>query len=442
MISPRGARRCFLHLFIAFGTLGAIGGTPARAWAEVVPPKIDLPATLTLDDALRMFRARGFDLLIADAAVMSAEAEERIAHAVPNPIGSVGYARALNVGPQDQPNQWAVGLSDNAAIEDSLSGKRGLRGDVAKAALAASKMNRADAQRVLEFQIKQQYGQVALAAAAFDFAKEVQAANQQTLDLNKRRYSAGAINEGDLARVETAKLESDQAVDTTAQNLRLARVNLALLLGVRGRVPEFDVDRTVLKYRVPAALQAPSPDSLMKTAFEQRPDLRAYGHQRERAEAAIALAKRQRFPDLALSVQYTAQSAIQPQTMTFGIQGQLPIFYQQQGEIRRAEADYDAQSLQQAKTTAQVVSEVEAGFAAFSTSRRLVERMEGSLLERARTARDITKRQFEGGTASLIDFLDAQRTYIAANLEYLQDLTNYWTAVYQLETAVGMELRK
>jgi outer membrane protein TolC len=41
-----------------------------------------------------------------------------------------------------------------------------------------------------------------------------------------------------------------------------------------------------------------------------------------------------------------------------------------------------------------------------------------------------------------MDYLDAQRTFIAANLEYIQDLTAYWTAVAQLEAAVGMEFRK
>jgi cobalt-zinc-cadmium efflux system outer membrane protein len=40
-----------------------------------------------------------------------------------------------------------------------------------------------------------------------------------------------------------------------------------------------------------------------------------------------------------------------------------------------------------------------------------------------------------------MDYLDAQRTYIATNVEYLQDLTNYWTAVFQVEQAVGTELR-
>jgi outer membrane protein TolC len=41
-----------------------------------------------------------------------------------------------------------------------------------------------------------------------------------------------------------------------------------------------------------------------------------------------------------------------------------------------------------------------------------------------------------------MDLLDAQRTYIATNVEYIGDLTGYWTAVSQLEEAVGMELRQ
>jgi cobalt-zinc-cadmium efflux system outer membrane protein len=307
-------------------------------------------------------------------------------------------------------------------------------------------MNRADAQRNLEFQVKSAYVQVVLALDGLDFQMEVAKSNQATLDLNQRRYDKGAINEGELARVRTAKLESDQAVDTARQTIRQARVALAFLLGVRGSVPDFDVDRDVLKYRVPGPLGTTSPDTLLHTAFDKRPDLRALGYQRESAEAQIKLAKRLVFPDIALSVNYaqtgTGSQSIQPPTLTFGVTAPIPILYQQQGEIRQAEANYNTQSLTQAQTTAQVVSDVEAAYAAFAGSKILVERMEGAELNSAKLARDITQRQFAGGTATLMDFLDAQRTYIATNLEYLQDLTSYWTAVFQLEQAVGADLRQ
>ena len=419
----------------------------------MVPPPVEIPQTLTLDGALSIFRARGFDLLIAEANVRSAEGDVKIAGAVPNLQANVGYGRALNYDPSQctDPGRVLGEPVHGRPVGQFRDRERPLRqappsrGRRSCGARSGSKLGRVDAQRTLEFQIKSAYVQVALAQQALNFAKDVLESNTKTLDLNKRRYAAGAINEGDLARVETAKLEADQAVDQAMLGLRQSRVALAFLLGVRGRVPDFGVEDDVLKYRVPGTLQASTPEALMKQAFETRPDLRALGYQKMRAASSIDLAKRQVFPDIALSAQYTqtgsGQSAIQPPTLSFGLTGNLPIFYQQQGEVRKAEADFDTQALTEAKMTAQVVNDVETAYAQFGSSRKLVERMEGSLLERARTARDITKRQFEGGTATLIDFLDAQRTYIATNLEYLQDLTGYWTAVYALEQAVGTELR-
>jgi cobalt-zinc-cadmium efflux system outer membrane protein len=424
--------------------------------ADVVPPPVEIPAKITLDDALTTFRAHGFGLLIADAAVMNAEGVYQAAGYIPNPSLNASYGRVFNynsdttcnngIGPcGNSPNAYGIGISDNAAIEDSIAGKRHLRKDVQRAALAAAKMNRVDAQRNLEFQVKSAYMQIVLALDSLDFQVEVAKSNKDTLDLNQKRYDKGAINEGDLARVRTAKLESDQAVDSARQAVRQARIALAFLLGVRGHVPEFDIDRDALKYRIPASLTSSSPDTLLKTAIDKRPDLRALGYQRESAEAQIHLAKRLVFPDIAFSVNYnqtgTGSQSIQPPTLTFGLSAPIPILYQQQGEVRQAEANYNTQALSQAQATAQVVSDVETAYAAFAASKVLVERMEGAELSSARTARDITERQFKGGTATLMDFLDAQRTYIATNLEYLQDLTSYWTAVFQLEPAIGGRLR-
>ncbi len=435
--------------------LAALACPAASRADDIVPAPMELPAKLSFDDALTLFKTRGFQLLIADAAVMNAEGVAQAASAVPNLGVNASYGRLFdyNAGTVCPPgvsgcsaNSYGIGLTDNAAIEDSLSGKRGLRKDVARAALAAAKMNRQDAERNLTFQVKSAYVQVVQALDTLDFQLEAQKSNVATLELNQHRYDKGAINEGDLARVRTAKFEADQQVDTAKQALRQARVALAFLLGIRGSVPDFEVDREILKYRVPSALATTSPDTLLHTAIEKRPDLRALGYQRESAEAQVKLAKRLVFPDISLSVNYqqtgTSQYAVQPPTLTFGVSAPIPILYQQQGEIRQAQANYNTQTLTQAQTTSQVVTDVENAYAAFAGSKVLVERMEGAELASAKSARDITERQFRGGTATLMDFLDAQRTYIATHIEYLQDLTNYWTAVYQLEQAVGTELRQ
>jgi cobalt-zinc-cadmium efflux system outer membrane protein len=330
-----------------------------------------------------------------------------------------------------------------------VSGKRGLRLKVARAALEAAHQGRADAQRTLEFQVKQQYIQAVLARDVLDFSLEVQKSTTKTFELGQLRYEKGAISEADEAKIEAAKLEADQTVATARQGLEVAKLGLAFLLGVRGAIPEFAVEQDLPKYQVSPLLGGASRESLLREAIEHRPDLRGQLFQRDRAQASVTLARRLRIPDIALDLGYQqmglggigTNAPITPPTLSIGVSAPLPLFYQQQGEIKKAEADFRTQDTLRAKVEAQILSDVATAFANFTASKELVERMEGRLLDRVTRARNLVELQYQKGAASLLEFLDAQRQWIAVNQEYLQDLASYWTAVYQLEAAVGRDLR-
>ena len=455
-------------MFVVFLSLVAL--LVSRRGAAEVPAPPELPKLLTLDEALRMFRTRGLDLLIADAAMRNAEGAVKIAGAVPNPQLSVSVGNAITYSDTEASRQncllngsacspwvFGVGVTDNSALEDTLSGKRDLRMKVARNALAAAKLNRVDAERTIAFQVKSTYAQVVQSSLAYDFAKEVQQTNVTTLKKFQDKFATGAINEGDLQRVEVQKLESDQALDTALLNLRQARVALALLLGVRGVVPDFDVDASTLAYRVPGPLRDATEGGLLHTAYDHRPDLHAFGYQMLSSRAQIELVKRQRFPDITLGIMYqwggfggfSTNGPPGPQTLTFTFAMPLPVFYQLSGELKQAQAAYDTNSLNHVKATAQVTSDVSSAMAGFVVAKRLVERMEGprrpdgGLLASAKGAFEVLARQYDRGATgvSLTDYLDALRTYIATKLEYFGDLATYWTAVYQLEQAVGADLR-
>ena len=455
-------RRGFQICFVA-----ALAAQTARAQAEV-PPSAQLPPVLSLDEALRIFHRQGLDLLIADAATQNAEGAVQIAGAVANPnvAFSAGFAPgwSKNKSSHDDCNAsgadcvpwgFSFNINDQNALEDLWSGKRGLRLKVARNALAAAKMSRADAERTLALAVKTAYVQVAQALLAWEFAEEVAASNGKTLTKFQARYDKGAINEGDLQRIETQKLESDQALDSAFAQLRSARVTLAFLLGVRGRVPEFEIDRKVLDFSVPAALRDASEPELLRAAFDHRPDLIALGYSRASAGAQLDLVRRQRFPDVAFGINYqwggsagwSVNGSVYAPFLMFQVSSNLPVFYQLQGEQRQAEAQLSTNRLQQAKATAQVASDVAGGWAGFVAARKLVERMEGprrpggGLLQSAKGAFDITAYQYDKGAVSLTDYLDALRTYVATKAEYFNDLSSYWTAVFQLEAAVATELR-
>lgn len=470
---PRPRLLSTLVVFLSFSAIAtaAPGERAARAAGgagDVVPAPTELPSVLALPEALKIFRARGLDLLIAEANARAAEGAVKSAGAVPNPVVSASVGNAFTYSTSDfsqancrangaecSPWIYNVGISDSAAIEDAVSGKRDLRLKVARNALAAAKLARVDAERTIAYQVKAAYVQMAQTSLAYKFAKDIAATNTTTLTKFRERYRSGAINEGDLQRIEVQKLQADQAVDAAQYNLRAARVALGFLIGVRGEVPDFDVDSKVLDYQLPPALRDATDVGLLRAAFDHRPDLIAVGYQRAQAEAQLELVKRQRFPDLTLSVNYawggfggvSTNGPLQSPTLTFGVSAPLPVFYQLQGEKRQAEAQRDVNALGQAKVTSEVVSEVETGYAGLVAARRLVERMEGprrdggGLLESSKGAFEIVALQYEKGAASLTDYLDALRQYITTKNDYFAALASYWTAVYQLEAAVAMDLR-
>ena len=117
----------------------------------------------------------------------------------------------------------------------------------------------------------------------------------------------------------------------------------------------------------------------------------------------------------------------------------MPIFYQRQGEIARAEAERGGLGWQKDKAETLVSSDVQTSYALFVSAQKIADRARGALLERAQRARDITEIQFRAGSLPLIDYLDAQRAFVQTNGAYLAALVNYWTAVFQLEAAVGVE---
>ncbi len=438
--------------------IGSLLITISGAALAAVPASPDLGPELQLDRALMLLDAHGLDLLIAEATVASAQGDVEAAGAIPNPSLSATYGRSFTYGHctdsagaptpcQLLPEpQLGVGLSDQGAILDGLSGKRGLRISTARAALAAARFSRDDARRTLRGQVKQAFLQMVLAQEALRFSRDVAAAAARSDDLTRARYDAGAISEADLARVDVMRLEAEQSVDQAEQGLRDARAALAFLLGVRGPVPDFvAAGPELLHAQSPTSLATATADELLTRARAHRPDLQAAEHQQERAHSGLALAERQRFPDVSLSINYaqqgTTNSAISPPTVTAGISFPLPLFYRQQGEIAKARADVDTQDAAIAKTEAQLTSDVETAWADYQVAGRLVQRMETGLIDRARRARDLVNVQYQKGAASLLDDLDAQRTYIATTLEHLQDLSLYWGAVFRLEQAVGEDLR-
>jgi len=420
-------------------------GLPS-ALAREPDGEFDVPAQLHLPDALRLFREHGLDLILAEAAVEGARGDTLLASAAPNPSfsGGVGRSFACSGLPGCSDLAWNFGISDGAAVFDSVSGKRSLRTNTANLALEVARKGEADARRTLESMVRQSYLQTVAARQALATQKEAQETLGRVADLNRARYQHGQISEVDVLKVETEKLTADQQVERSEQDLTTAKAQLAFMLGARGHVPMFDVEPELPGYLVPSVLQGATVNSLLDLAHKQRPDLAGAKINRDRAEASVRSSQRLRFPEIEMSAGVSGQgtylNAINPPTFSFGLSLTPPIFNRFEGEIVKAKADLTAQKAQLAKTEAQVLNDVQTAFTQFKSAKSRVERAERELLEHAKHTRDLVQLQYQKGAASLLEYLDAQRILISTKLDYELDLSDYWQAVVLIGQAVGVEL--
>ena len=395
---------------------------------------------LTLPDALALAERQGYDFLLADAAVHGAEGDLTAARRLTNPLFSGDFVHSTGVPQGDttiSARGYSLSLADQGSLEGIVSGKRRLRVREAEAALLAARSNRDDALRLLRFQVAQAFYGVLAAQASESADREVAGTFAQTLDLIGVRYRYGAVSEVDLDRVETAKLEAEQALTAAGAAVAQSKASLAFLLG--GIPPDFEVSGS-LEGDLPSWLFS-EPKDLFAEALAHRADVGAARAGLERADAALALARRQRIPDLNLSASYAREgpdaAPVTPPSVTFGGSLELPLFNQRQGEIARAESDRASAKIALDRVSAQAAQEIQAARAALLAAREEVGRMNDRLLERARRARDLVRFQYRAGAISLIDLLDAERTALAVELEFQQDLYALRTSAAQLATAVG-----
>jgi cobalt-zinc-cadmium efflux system outer membrane protein len=115
----------------------------------------------------------------------------------------------------------------------------------------------------------------------------------------------------------------------------------------------------------------------------------------------------------------------------------MPIFDRNQGEIARSGFAV-TQAQEQAKyTNGQVLTDVRDAYENVRANDQIVTLYRSGYLDQAQQSRDISDYAYRHGAASLLDFLDAERSYRATQFGYRQALASYLIAVEQLRQAVG-----
>jgi len=302
--------------------------------------------------------------------------------------------------------------------------------EAAKDQTAVTRSQVADSERSLAFQVAAQFTSVQLAESALDLAQQSLKSFQDTVDISKERYRAGDISEDDYLKIKLQLLQ----FQTDASQARLARVqalaNLRQLLGYESVPADYDVAGAFDYQPVSAHLE-----DLQAKALATRPDLRAAQQGVTAANSQYALAKANGKRDVTGQINYTHIYGLNLVSLFGSIQ--LPIFDRNQGEIGRTRFAITQAQEQQKFANDQVLTDVQDAYEGLQTNDQIIQLYRSGYLDEAQQDRDISEYAYKRGAASLLDFLDAERSYRATQLAYRQALASYLLALEQLRQAVG-----
>jgi outer membrane protein, heavy metal efflux system len=395
---------------------------------------------LSWQDVRDKFEASNPTLRAGQIGIDESRAQEITAFLRPNPSFTL-TADGTQIAPRSGIWRPLAGTYETPGISylHERQHKRELRLESAKQGTGIAVSGQADLDRTLLFLLRTAFVQALQEKAILELAKQNIAYYDHVLDVNRERYKAGAIAQVDLDRLELQRVTYESDLQVAEESLETAKIQLLMLLNDRTPVDKFDVTGPF-----DFSSQIAPLGDVRQTALDARPDLKAALQSIEKAKIDHRLAIANGSTDPTLSAWYTHNSSNNNPfgINTAGVSVSIPlrIFDRNQGEKLRTQLDIGRNEKLAEATRAQVFSDVDSAYATVMSTVTLLQPYKDRYLQQASRVRETIAFSYEHGSASLLDFLNAQAEYRSVQVNYLNLVGSYLSAASQLNLAVGREV--
>lgn len=391
--------------------------------------------SLSLSQAEQLWRQKNREIQLARDQVAGVAADRLTAAQRPNAQLSLNTS-AINTG-HNAPGWKRRTLNDSdmvLRIDQTFErgGKRDLRIRNADLKLEAAQHDLANAIRQGHLMLYQAYYDLMLAQEKQRIAEDNALLFRKTVAAAKLRLSAGDIAKSELARIDVDALRAQNDVRQARNDLEQAQAELAYQIGVEtdAKLIQATDGWTTLKPEMGLSTQD----------IDARSDVRSALLQVSVAETARDLAESLKTRDVTLGLQVEHNGSNAPShSVGFGISVPLMTGYEYQGEVGRAEAELLAARDDLERVRAQARTEITKARSDLESAAERVKRFDEYLLVEAGRALESSEFAYRHGALSVMDLLDARRTYKATQLDSVTARADYAKALAAWRYAFGGE---
>jgi cobalt-zinc-cadmium efflux system outer membrane protein len=404
---------------------------------------------LSIDEVLSIFYQRNLDLIAAQYNIDQSFAEAVIASAIPNPtmgiqIGELN-SNNLNKG------SAATGCNHNANVSCGASeyysfsqlievaGKRGLRIQSSGFATQAAESDFRDAVRIFSNLVRHAYYELLQMQKNQWLAQEIVDHYDVISNANRLRLKSGDISESDFLRVKMEAMRAQSDLDNAQTAVEMAQADLAVILRWPDKSLQFEAKEQWPEIK--NINQNLPKEELISKALLQRPDLQSDKLRADQADKELELAKRLKYPDVTVTAGYARDPSNNALNSGFvGVSVPLPLFYQYEGQTDKATVNLNQSRLVAEQTELSIRNDVVSALATWNSASKIITRFKDGLLDDALAVRNSSELAYNKGATSVLDFIEAQRSYKNVMHDYYAAEINRANAYYDLEKSLGIEL--
>lgn len=380
------------------------------------------------------------DMLMAAARVKEMAALKRIdlANLFPQ-IGLRVYAEKEgdNHGGDNYSSDNQFDLKGTVAWELDLWGKLRWSKEESKAEFIASMEDQRALQMTLIASVAEAYYRLVALDNELAIVRQTVNARRESLHLARIRYEGGLTSEVPFRQAQVELARTEAMVPDLEQQVTLMENQLAFLTG---DYPH-DIRRSSGLPQVDTAMSLPV--GLPSTLLERRPDVRQAEQELIAANARVGVAFTSMFPSISLTAQLGAESEELGDLLKSPyhlLSGSLlqPIFAMGRNRARHKAAQAARERATHAYEKA-VLSALRDAYDAITEFNKMKERYERSYtLERSsRSSLELANLQYINGAIGYMDLLDAQRTYLSAQVGLSNAMRDCSLSIVHLYKALG-----
>jgi multidrug efflux system outer membrane protein len=388
--------------------------------------------------------AQNYDVRIAAARVLEAQAQVGITRANQLPSASVGAetfseqnAKVTNLFPAYQVNGGELNLSVIWNLD--FWGKYRRQTEAARSQLLATEWGQRAVISSLVANVATAYFQLRALDSELEISKRTLASRQESLKLTLFLENHGSASGLDVSQAEQLVYTASETIPDLERQIQQQENVLSVLLGENPQsIPR---GRALTEQPVPQNVPAGLPSELL----ERRPDVRQAEENVVAANAQIGVAKAAFFPNLSLTGLGGLESNALHQFITTPSETWYGAFNVSQpvfqggalrSQLRFARANWQETVLSYQQTVQNALEQVSNSVVASQKDREFREQQE-LLTQAAQQTDQLSEVLYKNGGASYLQVLTSETNYFSAELNLVQAQLNERLALVQLYQSLG-----